>query len=70
MPRVMITCPTTGQPAPTQLMMDAVTFRLISLDGFTVVCRACGEEHAWASEDAWMEGEAARSHASSQTSPA
>jgi hypothetical protein len=53
----MITCPDTGQPAPTQLTMDAVTFRLISLDGFTIICRACGGEHAWASEDAWMEGE-------------
>jgi hypothetical protein len=56
MPRIMTTCPTTGLPAPTNLTMDASTFRIIRLEGQAFECRLCKQRHVWRQDDAWVDG--------------
>jgi hypothetical protein len=56
MPRIMTICPTTGQPAPTNLTMDASTFRIIRLEGQAFDCPFCKQRHVWQQHEAWVDG--------------
>jgi hypothetical protein len=50
----MITCPVTGQPASTGLLIIETDFsRLSHLPG-SMRCPSCGDRHQWAISYAWL----------------
>jgi hypothetical protein len=53
---VLITCPKTGRPVPTGLMMSEEVFARESnfANVPTVECRECGETHAWTKKEAYL----------------
>lgn len=53
--RLMMRCPTSGEPVPTQLSLDAATFETITLPEFIVLCRSCAQLHRWTRQDVWLE---------------
>ena len=55
MPRVLITCPSTNQPVPTGLTMDAEAFAMEVFDDRFVHCPHCQLTHGWATDDAYLE---------------
>lgn len=57
MPKLLTVCPATAQVVPTQLTLDAMTFRRIKVPEFTLDCPACGAPHLWSGEMAFFEGE-------------
>lgn len=51
---VMIKCPTTGQPVPTNIGFDFETFKNVTMKDNTLGhCPACGQDHVWQQEDAF-----------------
>jgi len=54
MPRVLTTCPVTGEIVPTILRMQRPAFeQLKGAHGFR--CSRCNEIHHWEREAAWLE---------------
>jgi hypothetical protein len=55
---VMIRCPMTGQSVPTGYGMDEETFKTWRFLDMTVrECPACGADHPWTKEQAWLREE-------------
>jgi hypothetical protein len=56
MPKVMIKCPETSWPVDTGITMDKESFESsTSKDKTLVNCPACGKNHLWSKEDAFLE---------------
>ncbi|HEY8571084.1 hypothetical protein [Phenylobacterium sp.] len=55
MPRILTTCPASGQTVATNLSMDASTFRIVRLEGQSYTCPACQVRHPWSQDEAWLE---------------
>ena len=54
MARVLIQCPTTGQPVFTCQRLKPAEFEALALEmGFR--CPMCEKVHKWRKEDAWLE---------------
>jgi HipA-like protein len=55
--RLVITCPTTGNPVSTGMVMDQQMFERedIVLENNTIRCSACGQLHTWNKKDARLE---------------
>lgn len=54
MARVMIKCPTTGEPVSTGMDMDSLEG--VSLSNNTLRdCPECGQDHVWQGSDAFLE---------------
>ena len=51
---VMIKCPKTGVPVPTQIGMDFESFKSSEMTDNTFgPCPSCGEMHTWSKADAF-----------------
>jgi hypothetical protein len=58
MNEVLISCPATGEPMATGIIMSAESLANSKLKNNTTgPCPHCGELHVWDVEDAWIEGE-------------
>lgn len=55
MPMVIITCPTTGKPVPTGIVMDERAFETSTLVNNSVTCPHCKQRHTWNKKDARLE---------------
>jgi hypothetical protein len=55
--RVMISCPKTGDPVPTGVVMNRSAFEVMTLTDNPLPdpCPRCGQMHYWSKEDAWVE---------------
>jgi hypothetical protein len=53
----MIKCPTTGAPVSTGIEVESETFDQLPSVGARLKCPACGAEHVWTRDDAWISGE-------------
>jgi len=53
--RVMITCPTTGRPLPTGMVMSVDAFVASALSTNPVICPHCAKPHTWSKSDAWVD---------------
>jgi hypothetical protein len=52
---VMITCPVTGKEVSTGFSsVSTVAFQRIQLERLLFRCSACGEDHVWSKEDAYL----------------
>jgi hypothetical protein len=50
----MIKCPETGYEIPTGLVTDRETFRSAPVFFARVLCPACGNQHEWFAQQAWV----------------
>jgi len=58
MPEIMIKCPETGKPVSTGIAMDKASFESTDMSDNTLgKCPACGKDHVWSKEDAFLKGE-------------
>lgn len=58
MNEVMISCPATGEPMETGIIMSAESLANSKLKNNTTgPCPHCGELHVWDVEEAWIKGE-------------
>jgi len=54
--KVMIRCPETGEPVYAGLSMDIGSFESGFMPSNVLVnCPACGRDHVWSKEDAFLE---------------
>ena len=57
MRKVVIRCPSAGQPAWTGIAMSELMFDAVSeLAVYTFRCPLCGKLHSWSKGMAWLEG--------------
>ena len=54
---VMIRCPTTGRPVSTAIETEPSVFRSLPKLAAKMRCPACGLEHAWMTNTAWLSNE-------------
>jgi hypothetical protein len=54
---IIISCPSTGHPVPTGIGADKMSFESSSFTGNSVTCVACGQQHTWSKDDAWLAGD-------------
>jgi len=57
MSSVMIRCPSTGDAVSTAIETEPSVFRKLPNLHARMHCPACGQEHAWHTREAWLEGE-------------
>ena len=57
---VMIRCPDTGEDISTGIDTDSRTFLRLPRVTSRIKCPACGKEHVWVTDDAWLNGQSAR----------
>ncbi len=57
---IMIRCPDTGQDISTGIDTDTRTFRRLPRVGSRILCPACGKEHVWVKDGAWLNGQTGR----------
>ena len=57
MSTVMIRCPVTGRAVSTAIETEPVTFRKLPTVAGRMHCPACGQDHTWQPNFAWLEGE-------------
>jgi predicted RNA-binding Zn-ribbon protein involved in translation (DUF1610 family) len=57
MSSVMIRCPETGRSVSTAIEIEPSVFRRLPKTTARMICPACGQEHVWATNSAWLEGE-------------
>ncbi len=56
MSRVMIDCPTTGNPVPTGMSLSNKAMEALPMSGNILRnCPECGRRHAWGRKDAYQE---------------
>ena len=55
MARVMIECPSTGEPIFTGMTFDWPSFENVKIGQKQVRCSSCGEDHKWKRPDAYLE---------------
>ncbi len=56
MSSVMIRCPNTGQAVSTAIEVEPSVFRKLPKMHARMHCPACGREHAWTTNSAWLAG--------------
>lgn len=56
MSTVMIRCPSTGTAVSTEIETELGDFRRLPHIMAKMRCPACGQEHAWLTSSAWLEG--------------
>jgi hypothetical protein len=56
MSSVMIRCPSTGGTVSTGIETEPAVFRKLPIISSRMRCPACGEEHVWSADSAWLEG--------------
>jgi hypothetical protein len=54
---IMIRCPDTGEDISTGIDTDSITFRRLPKVTARLLCPACGKEHVWATDCAWLDGQ-------------
>ena len=54
---VMIRCPDTGEEISTGIDTDSLTFRRLPRVASRIMCPACGKEHVWVKDAAWLNGQ-------------
>ena len=57
MASVMIRCPNTGRAVSTEIETEPCVFRNLPRIAAHMACPACGHEHAWTKDDAWLAAE-------------
>jgi hypothetical protein len=57
MSSLMIRCPNTGRAVSTAIEMEPSVFRRLPNLRARMVCPACGQEHRWMTDSAWLSGE-------------
>jgi hypothetical protein len=57
MSSVMIRCPTTGSAVATGIETEPAVFRKLPKISSMMACPACGEDHVWSVNAAWLSGE-------------
>ena len=57
MSSVMIRCPITGEPVSTAVEVEPSVFRKLPKMSARMLCPACGQEHVWAVNSAWLANE-------------
>ncbi len=55
MARVMIECPSTGEPIFTGMTFDWPSFENVKIGQKQVRCSSCGEDHKWKRPDAYLD---------------
>jgi hypothetical protein len=68
MPMILIKCPVTQEPLPTNMSMERESFELADLSKNSTSCPHCGGIHIWDKKDAWLEGQAVPNGDSRRTS--
>jgi hypothetical protein len=55
--RIMIKCPVTGNPVPTGMAMDKISFEspTNTIENNTVHCPHYGQSHKWGKKAAWLD---------------
>jgi endogenous inhibitor of DNA gyrase (YacG/DUF329 family) len=56
MARIMIRCPSTGQPVYTGIDANRQSFESSSFRNNITSCPHCKQKHTWSKEDAYLEG--------------
>ena len=56
MSAVMTFCPATGRSVSTAIEMEPDDFRRLPRLAATMHCPACGREHVWLTNVAWLDG--------------
>ncbi len=51
---VMIRCPRTDRAVSTQIDTEVSVFERLPEVASRIRCPACGEEHVWTAQDAWL----------------
>lgn len=59
MSTVMIRCPTTGRAVSSAIEIEPGVFHQLPPMSARMQCPACGQEHGWNVDDAWLSDEAA-----------
>jgi hypothetical protein len=54
---VMILCPSTHKPVATGLSMTKTSHESTEFGRHALTCPHCGQEHAWATSDTFLEGD-------------
>lgn len=57
MSSVMIRCPSTGEAVSTAIETEPNVFRRLPKVAARMHCPACGEEHVWSVDSAWLANE-------------
>ncbi|MEI7804645.1 MAG: hypothetical protein WCI56_04890 [Hyphomicrobiales bacterium] len=57
MSSVMIRCPVTGRAVSTQIETEPYVLRALPRIAARMNCSACGQEHVWATDEAWLDEE-------------
>jgi len=57
MSSVMIKCPSTGRSVSTAIETEPSVLRLLPKIAARMRCPACGQEHVWMTNSAWLAGE-------------
>jgi hypothetical protein len=57
MSSVMIECPNTGRAVSTSIETEPMVFRQLPQVAGRMICPACGQEHVWMKNSAWLAGE-------------
>ncbi len=57
MSSVMITCPKTGRPVSTAIDIEPSVFRKLPRLPARMRCPACGQDHVFMTNSAWLAGE-------------
>jgi len=53
---VMIMCPKTARAVSTAIEVESSVFRKLPKVAARMHCPACGEEHVWSTDSAWLLG--------------
>lgn len=54
MPEILIRCPVTGKQLSTGIALDVEAFARADLDGRSVWCPFCRQQHAWSKKDSFL----------------
>jgi hypothetical protein len=58
MPAILIRCPVTREPIPTELDTETIILETLPPGVITpILCSACGQTHHWKRADAWVKGD-------------
>jgi len=52
---IFTTCPKTGREIATGIETDSLTLLRVPAFSSSIHCPHCGEQHAWAQADAWIQ---------------
>ena len=69
MSSVMIRCPMTGRAVSAEIETEPGVFRQLPNIRARMHCPACGREHMWRVNEAWLDGEPRLAQAAPAASP-